>query len=80
MDEMIGDFFNKINVNDKIIIITSDHGEEFGEQGEFGHRPDKLIHELTHVPMIKINGIEKGVIREKSTHRNLLEMILNEVQ
>jgi len=36
--------------DDMTIIVTSDHGEEFGEHGEFGHL--RLNHETLHVPLI----------------------------
>lgn len=34
-----------------LLIITSDHGEEFGEHGKFNH-PRDLYDELIHVPLI----------------------------
>lgn len=37
------------------IIITSDHGESFGEEGVFGHPPGTHISSLTEVPWLKIH-------------------------
>jgi arylsulfatase A-like enzyme len=34
-----------------LLVILSDHGEEFMEHGDWGHRP-KIFRELTHVPLI----------------------------
>lgn len=34
-----------------IIVVTSDHGEEFGEHGNFSHE-ESLYNELIHVPLI----------------------------
>ena len=46
------------------LIVTSDHGDEFGEHGGFMHEP-KLYDELLHVPLIvKGPGLEKAVITE----------------
>jgi arylsulfatase A-like enzyme len=36
---------------DALVIVTSDHGEEFGDHGDEGHR-FKLYQELLHVPLI----------------------------
>ena len=40
-------------LKDYIVVVTADHGEEFMEHGQLGHRADfKLTEELTHVPFI----------------------------
>jgi arylsulfatase A-like enzyme len=36
---------------DSIVVLVSDHGEQLGERGAFGHR-EGLEPELTHVPLI----------------------------
>jgi arylsulfatase A-like enzyme len=48
-----------------LLIITSDHGEEFGEHGGVLH-PGKLYDELIHIPLI-ISGtnIPKGVVDQR---------------
>jgi len=64
MDWHIGELIKKLEelgiyLDENILILTSDHGEEFGEHGEFGHGV-KLYDELLHVPLIIIGqGIEK---------------------
>ncbi len=40
------------NYNNTIIIITSDHGQEFGEYDSYGHPSFRLDDELVHVPLI----------------------------
>jgi arylsulfatase A-like enzyme len=40
-----------------LIIITSDHGELFGEYGQYG-KPERMYDELLHVPLIVVNGPE----------------------
>ncbi|MEO0652352.1 MAG: sulfatase, partial [Planctomycetota bacterium] len=37
-------------LDDTLVVITSDHGEEFGEHGKLRH--DQLWRELTHVPLL----------------------------
>ena len=33
-------------------MVTSDHGDEFGSRGGFGHAHENLYPELTHVPLV----------------------------
>lgn len=40
---------------DTLIIITSDHGELFGEYGQYG-KPERMYDELLHVPLVVANG------------------------
>jgi len=50
IDNMLDDFDGKV-------IISSDHGEAFGEQGVYGH--DRLnMEEVLHVPYMMIDGEE----------------------
>jgi arylsulfatase A-like enzyme len=51
-------------LEDTIIIITADHGEEFGEHEGFMHHPTKLYDELTHVPLIILNSGYRATIDE----------------
>ncbi|MEX2716394.1 MAG: sulfatase [Candidatus Sigynarchaeota archaeon] len=66
-DERIGFFvrrFKRKGVFDKtIFFLTSDHGEEFNEHGDFGHRAH-LYNELLHVPFMVFGGpVERGEIQ-----------------
>lgn len=46
--------------NNTILIITSDHGEEFMEHGYLGHPADRLYNSVTSVPLIMyIPGIKQ---------------------
>lgn len=40
---------------DTLIILTSDHGELFGEYDQYG-KPERMYDELLHVPLIVANG------------------------
>ena len=51
MDQNLKDFFKDFGNND-LLIITSDHGEEFNEYGQFSHHENKIIPELIHIPLI----------------------------
>jgi arylsulfatase A-like enzyme len=43
-------------LDETLVAITADHGEGFGEHGQFGHHPD-LYDELLRVPLV-LNGPE----------------------
>jgi len=54
VDDFFGKFIERLDslnlLNNTIIILTSDHGEEFGEHGGFLH--EKLYDETIHVPLL----------------------------
>lgn len=65
-DDRIGFFIRKFRRNgvfeNTVFIITSDHGEEFNEHGDYGHRAH-LHRELLHVPFMIFGGpVERGEI------------------
>ncbi len=41
---------------DGVVVITSDHGNLFGEYGLFGHPPRVYVPELTKVPWLELEG------------------------
>ena len=59
LDEQLGVFINSLRkrglLEDSMIIITADHGEEFFEHGGRAHRMS-LFREVLHVPLIIINS------------------------
>lgn len=82
-DKHIGRLLDSIDKfglgNDTIIILTSDHGEEFMERGRFGHGTS-LYRELTHVPLIIYNPLNNSMRGKRvSKHveiRNIAKTIL----
>jgi len=54
VDSFFGNFFNYLDhlnlLNNTIVILTADHGEEFGEHGGFLH--EKLYDETIHIPLL----------------------------
>jgi len=58
VDEQLNIFMNKLDslskLEDTSIIMTSDHGDAFGEHGRLGHGP-QMYDELLRVPLIIIN-------------------------
>ncbi len=65
-DQILGNLFSALEkigfLNNAVVIITADHGEEFGEHGGVLHG-GKLYEELLHVPLIVVGvGVEEGVV------------------
>ena len=65
-DQTLGDLFSALEkigfLNNAVVIITADHGEEFGEHGGVLHG-GKLYEELLHVPLIIFGtDVEQGVV------------------
>jgi len=71
VDSEVGRLINKLKklgmMNNTVVIVTSDHGEEFKEHGQLGHART-LYEEQTHVPLI-ISGHPKFPAK---THRKEL--------
>lgn len=63
IDEYIRDFFDMLSehkvLEDSTVIITTDHGDEFGEHGSLSH-DGKFYEELVHCPMIIYGTKENG--------------------
>jgi arylsulfatase A-like enzyme len=68
MDEAVKEFFSILrkakHLNDTIVIMTSDHGDEFGEHGSLSH-DGKMYSELIDVPLIIYDpSLEKGIVSD----------------
>ena len=79
LDEQIGNFLDNIDFEKTTVIITADHGEEFGEHGQWGHRADKFIPELVHVPLIILNG-KNQTITEEIDHYKFPDIVIREMK
>jgi arylsulfatase A-like enzyme len=68
----------RLGIGDKtLVIITSDHGEEFRERGKLLHEKT-LYNELLHVPLIiKVPQKEPKVISREIGTRDIFEIITN---
>ena len=71
--------FLKEQMNNSVIVITSDHGDEFGEYGFYSHCPGKhgLIPQLIHVPLIFLgDNIKSQVIESYASSLDIAPTIL----
>jgi arylsulfatase A-like enzyme len=59
VDDQIGRIIDQLQSSDRLdetlVVVTSDHGELFGEYGQYG-KPERMYDELLHVPLIIANG------------------------
>jgi arylsulfatase A-like enzyme len=66
-DDLVGDVIRALSarglLDNSIIIVTSDHGEEFMEEGTFFHGADSSSDILLHVPLMISHG---EVLQRKS--------------
>lgn len=83
MDEAFGGFFDWLRAEglarDTCILLTSDHGEEFGEHGGLLHQQAKLYEELIRIPLIVwCPGRVAGgrVVEDLASHTDLVPTIL----
>ncbi|HEX9106535.1 MAG TPA: sulfatase [Longimicrobiales bacterium] len=55
LDASLGDFFNELRrrgmLENTVVVVLSDHGEEFGTHGHFTHGSDLYL-EALHVPLL----------------------------
>lgn len=74
-DKFLSDLTCALSDDDPIYAIHSDHGDQLGEEGVFGHWPLNTNEELLHVPLV-ISGIEQSKLIKKPVGlRNLAKTI-----
>ncbi|QDU84358.1 Choline-sulfatase [Planctomycetes bacterium Pla163] len=60
--DVLADWDRRRGLENTLVVLVSDHGEELGESGRFGH-PLGLGTELTHIPFIVAGpGVESGTV------------------
>ena len=74
VDEYIREFFDNLRkydlLDDSVIIITSDHGDEFGEHGGLSHDA-KAYSELVNVPLL--------IYKSEQTSDNICETVVSNI-
>jgi arylsulfatase A-like enzyme len=75
---LIEQLFKSGKINDTIIIIIADHGEEFMEHGRIGHKEMNLFDEIIKVPLIihLPNQQHSQVIRHQVRTLDIMPTIL----
>jgi arylsulfatase A-like enzyme len=82
LDDQVGQLFKELEerhlVENTLVIVTADHGEEFGEHGGFGH--GNLFPPVTRVPLLIVppGGLkEPRRVSEPTSVRNIASTILD---
>ncbi len=83
LDQQLGVLFDELErlnlMDNSIIIITSDHGEEFYEHGGFGHL-QTLYEEVIHVPLIiYYPDVVPRQIKKRVENMNIFPTVLDMV-
>jgi arylsulfatase A-like enzyme len=62
-DAEIGRLIDAVDaeLDDVVTVVTSDHGEELGEDGNYSHHIPKFFDEYTHVPLLIDDGTDGAV-------------------
>ncbi len=80
IDSKLAEFIKSVKddkTNRNIIILRSDHGEEFYEHGNIEHA-NKLYQELVHTPLfIKVPGVKPGEVSAMTQDVDLMPTILD---
>lgn len=78
-DRWLGRLFDAVLPgNDTVVIVTSDHGEEFFEHGRIGHAPFSLYEELVRVPLVMAGpGVPEGTDDRWVSHAALPGTVLD---
>lgn len=80
-DEHIAGFLNSLpkeTLKDTVIILSSDHGEAFGEHGKVWHGNNGLFEEELHVPlMMRVPGVGARRVNEAVSLMDLAPTILS---
>lgn len=70
-DEHIGRlldaFDDAVDGDDNLVVVTADHGDEFGEHGSYSHE-SKLYEELVHVPLAAKPPASASIPASRSDH------------
>ncbi|WP_435146423.1 sulfatase [Halobaculum sp. P14] len=51
VDDLVDSLRRRGRMDESLLLLSADHGEEFGEHGQYSH-PAELYDELTHVPLV----------------------------
>jgi len=74
-DSFIDKIWKDLRDHDPVLIIHADHGEAFGEHGNYGH-PPFLYEENIHVPFIIYNANIKGKVETPISLLKIPQIIL----
>lgn len=76
MAKVLNQYLKTIDYDETTVIFTSDHGEEFGEHGVYGHHGNRFNPENIEVPFIVVG---KDVVEYPSNSHSVLRKYINQL-
>ena len=77
VDGFLAKLWRDVVADDPAVIVHSDHGESFGEHGNYGHHHRQLYEENIHVPYVVANAGCQARIEAPTTLASLPELTLD---
>ena len=77
VDGFLAKLWRDVAADDPAVIVHSDHGESFGEHGNYGHHHRQLYEENIHVPYVVANAGCQARIEAPTTLASLPELTLD---
>lgn len=75
MDDWYKQILEKVDLDNTIVIITGDHGEEFFDQGRLGHCSSLNIHQTMTPCLVYIPGVEGSDVTFVTSHADIMPTI-----
>lgn len=79
MDDLLGEFFDHLKERglweDTVVVVTADHGQMLGENGEYGHQYS-VAEPLVNVPLI-VKGAGEEDVEDQVELRELYDLVLS---
>lgn len=79
VDRFVETIWNDFADLDPLLLFHSDHGEAFGEHGNYGHQPT-LFEENIHVPLYLLNAGRSGTIDQPVGLKAVPQMLIDAVE
>jgi membrane-anchored protein YejM (alkaline phosphatase superfamily) len=76
-DALAGSILAKTNLDRTIVLVSSDHGESFEENGQFNHGNERLVEAETHVPLLlRVPGHRPGAVSRMTSHVDIVPTLM----
>ena len=75
MDDWYKKILEKVDLDNTIVIITGDHGEEFFDQGRLGHCSSLNIHQTMTPCLVYIPGVEGADVTFVTSNADIMPTI-----
>jgi arylsulfatase len=77
VDTFVDRIRTDLSADDPALILHSDHGESFGEHGNYGHHHRELYEENVHVPYVVHDGTTRAKVSDPTSLSTIPEVALS---